>query len=375
MTTPTPPRATGGPPDPDRIDLDAVSEAVGAFTRFCVGRWRLYAVVVGVALALSVLHSVVAERSYVAVVKVLPYRSARTDLGGLSGLAGLAGISLPTGSLGPVVSTDAYPELVASFSFRARLLQRPIRFVEGPDTLSRWLSRRSGTEEAPVRMEARDDSLTSLAQATAQLGPEADHRPAPLRLPASFVRQVKWVGSRVHTSVERQTGIVTTEARMPDPVAAADLAREASDLLTRDLIRYETRRASEQGRFLQEQQAEAEVRHRSAQLAVARFRDQNRMLTSAVSNVELERLQRELAVADEVLRSLTVQLESSRVKERETTPVMAMLEPAVVPTRPAWPRPALSLFLMGLLGAAAATAWLLVEYRRGPARTPPSSTA
>jgi uncharacterized protein involved in exopolysaccharide biosynthesis len=349
--------------DPDRIDLSVASAAFRAFAEWCVRHWVRYLLVLPVFIGLSLLHSTFAEPGYQAVVKVLPYRGGQTDLGGLSGLAGLAGISLPAGRQGPVVSTEAYPEITASFSFRSRLLRERIHFSTGEETLSAWLNRTTRSwwseEEATGSSTAADSSVTdSPAPISAKGG-----RPVPVRVPLSFMQQVRWVGARVRTSVDRKTGIVTTEARMPDPVAAADLAQAASDLLTHDLMAYETRRADEQARFLQQQYSQANLRYRSAQLAVARFQDNNRVIGSAVTSAELTRLQRELNVAEELLRSVTAQLESARVRQQEDTPLIAMLEPAVVPARASWPRPALSLAVMVLLGGLSTTLWLYIGFR------------
>ena len=356
---------TAHAPDPDRLDLAAFREESRRFARFVVRSWRLVGLVLVVGAALSLAHSMLADKVYRATVRALPYKSSRSDLGNLSSIAGLAGISLPNIAASATIPAEVYPEIVGSLNFRSRLLDRELTFGSGRATLTAWLDARRGRTDRPA---ARTPTAPS-GNGPASL---AEYPPAPVTMTDEDWMRARWLGDRMSASADRRTGVLTISAELADAEGAASLVATAAEMLTQDIVALESRRAAEQVSFLEQRRLLAEQRFQGAQEADAAFRDQNRVLTTARGMTQGQRLQRELAVAEEVLRSTTAQLEAAQFRRAENTPVFAILEPAVVPTRPVWPRPALSLALSLVASFAVATALVWRRYRRiGQAGTLP----
>jgi len=312
-----------------------------------------------IATILAVAYVLGTAKEYTVTTKILPYKSDRGSLGNLGGLAGLAGINIPIGMSDQVVPSDLYPEVANSFSFRRELAVRPLHFANGVYTYSSYFD--SVYTLSPLQFMKKYVLFAPLtaygAIRQASLGaatvPAASSLLDSLGLQQISVEEMQRIDdmkSRVVTGINKKTGIISIVVTMPDQLAAADLARLATERLASEIIRYESQKASEQARFLGEQQSLAEVRYREAQTKLAQFQDRNRSLVSAVPMAELQRLQADFTLASEVYRSITAQYEAAVVKKQEDTPMLTVLEPSVVPNQPSSPRKARTLLLLLVLG-------------------------
>ncbi|MEN9839050.1 MAG: hypothetical protein RL177_529, partial [Bacteroidota bacterium] len=139
------------------------------------------------------------------------------------------------------------------------------------------------------------------------------------------------------------------------PVAAAELVKATGEQLMKVVAEYESRKASEQAGFLRRQQQQAEERYRAAQRALAEYQNKNKGTLFATDQIEGQVLNAEFNLASDLYRSITQQLEASLVKEQEDTPVLTILEPAVIPVKPVEPKKSFSLIVAFLLSSIVAT--------------------
>lgn len=363
----------GSPASPtnDReVSLVDLVDFARSTVRSCWARRLMFVRSIGVAVVVVLLYAFGSTREYTVTTKILPYRTERSALGGLSGLAGLAGVSLPLGSAGQVVPADLYPEVASSFSFRSDLAVTPIHFSDASRSYITFFD----SVYAPSLVEQSVKygvmlPLTAYEAIRGKLTPQTNAISAYVGAMDSvgirshsrrFVRIVDGMKLRVTTTLNKKTGIISITARMPDPVAAADLARVTADRLTAEIVRFESKKAAEQARFLGEQKDLAERRYRSAQSSVAEFQDRNKSLSSAVSQVELQRLQSDFTLAFDLYKNLATQYESARVKEREDTPVFSVIDPSVVPYAPSSPRKLQLLLLAVLVGGSVSIARVVI---------------
>jgi len=158
------------------------------------------------------------------------------------------------------------------------------------------------------------------------------------------------VNDRIVVDVEEPTGITTISTEMPDPVAAADLARIAKEFLTEFSTAYATDKVKENLKFVEKQYQKAKRDFYNAQNALASFRDRNINVTTARAKTEEERLQNEYQIAYEVYLGLAQQLEQAKMKVQEQTPVFSVLKPAKVPLEKSKPKRLLLLIVFLFLG-------------------------
>ena len=136
---------------------------------------------------------------------------------------------------------------------------------------------------------------------------------------------------RVNVSLNEETGVINLSVKMPDPNAAAQIAKTSIELIREYVTQYRTRKAQEDLQFSQEQLESAEERFREAQDRLAEFRDANINLSSARAQTQQQRLQSEYDLTFNVYNSMAQQVEQAKLRLQEQTPIVSVLQPVQVP--------------------------------------------
>lgn len=304
------------------------------------------------------------REEYSASTRLLPYRNP-AGAGSLSSLAGLAGIRLPNGAAEQTITAELYPVIAQTLDFRVSVADTPLRFAAASermslvqyfrnqhsfldDALSTVGNVRRAVVSAIARSPRRDTSTV--------LGSDG----MPLRtFDRDYLEIIKDLDERLLIGIDKKTFVITITGIMPDPIAAADLVRTASEKLMQQIINYEAKKAGEQLRFVEEQHGISRTRYEQAQRNLAVFADRNRTLVGAVAQIERERLQREYDVTFEVFQQFSLELEQARIKKNQDTPVFTVIEQVTVPNERHSPRRSVLLILAGLFGVAAGIARIL----------------
>jgi uncharacterized protein involved in exopolysaccharide biosynthesis len=311
---------------------------------------------------------------YTSSTKILPYLSGG-GASGLSGLAGLAGIRVPIGGADQTITADLYPDVANTLDFRISVADSPIRFgtLRKPVSTVEYfkdVSRRSlmdlvrrYTIQLPGRF------LTAIRPVpTMAIVPDSVSSRSPLAsYDREYLRIVDGLKERLTVVMNRKTSVITIEGTMPDAYASADLVRTASERLMARIIDFESRKAGEQLRFVVEEQRRSHERFEAIQHELAVFTDRNRGTLSATAQIEAQRLQSEYNLPVEVYRQFSTELEQSRIKQNQNTPVFTTLEQVVVPNQRVRPRRTLIMLVaifFGLVIGSALIAWRQVEERR-----------
>lgn len=280
---------------------------------------------------------------YTAKMRILPYGGAKSS--GLSGLAGLAGVRLPGGSEERAITTDLYPELLRSIDFQIALAEAPLAFtftkqklssieyfstIHRPTLLSRIARFTFGL---PSLLKTRFTRVTK-PKAKVFRVEGTDLRV----LDPDYVALVQGIGERVAIDIDRRTSVMLISARMPDAFAAADIVRVTADNLMEKIISFESRKAAEHFKFIQQKYFEAEKRYNTAQRELALYADRNRVIATAVGEINLQRLKRDHDITFELFQQLGRELEQARLKIDQDSPVFAVFEGVTVPTSRTSPR-------------------------------------
>jgi uncharacterized protein involved in exopolysaccharide biosynthesis len=319
-------------------------------------RRRIYRAL-AVTIPIGLLVAFGSRSEYTAGTKLLPYRNAG-GIGQLSSLAGLAGIRLPSGGTEQTITADLYPVIARTLDFRLAVAETPLRFTTSSERMSLVAFHRADRSafrlvvEAPGRLRrAVGEALSPPVPVQDSLLTGSDGRP--LRAYArDYLSIVRELDERLLVSIDRRTSVIALTGKMPDRYAAADLVRTASERLMERIIEYEAKKAGEQLAFVEEQHRQSRLRYEQAQRALAEFADRNRMLVSAVSQIERDRLQREFEVTFQVFQQFSLELEQARIRKNQDTPVFTVLEEVTVPAERTSPRRSLVLLLAVFVGIA-----------------------
>jgi uncharacterized protein involved in exopolysaccharide biosynthesis len=286
---------------------------------FMLRNWRP---ILGTGLAACLLVGTTAllhPRTYTSTARFMPQSSD----GALSRLAGLAttfGVS--------VVGTDQgsspafYAELLESRDILRRTVEAPYRFVGETDSMG-------GTLVELFR--ARGDTPAARRDAAA-----------------------KKLLESINVTVGRETGTVNLEVTTPWPglsqLVASRMVQLVSDF---NLHRRQTKAGAER-RFVEARLAEAKDTLRAAEERLQGFLQRNRdYRNSPQLQFEHDRLEHDVNLQQQLYTSLTQSYEAARIDEVRNTPVITLMEPPDLPSKPdprlAW----LKGLLAGLVGLAA----------------------
>jgi hypothetical protein len=323
--------------------------------------------VIAMAVSIGLVISFGAQTEYTASTKILPYRLGG-GVSGFSSLAGLAGVRLPQGAIDPTIPADLYPEVVKTLDFRAAVAETPIRFSSLPEPVTPMHYFREIAKPSMAETIAKYSiglPRTMLSAIIQQQDPEtlsvADSGRNIRRYDNAYLGVIDGLGDRIIATSDKKTGILLVSARMPDSYAAADLVRVASDHLMRRIIKYDSQKASEAFRFLDEEYQKAKDRYENAQRNLAEYSDRNRAQVSATAQINRDRLQREYDIAFEIYGQFSREREQARIKMNQDTPAFTILEQITVPNRKSSPRRWSILLISSFLGTLTALTILFIR--------------
>lgn len=137
-------------------------------------------------------------------------------------------------------------------------------------------------------------------------------------------RAVSMMQERV--MLEQQGSLLTFRVRMPDANAAAELNHFVIEQIQEYITNYQIEKYRQTLEYVEMQYENASERYEEAQLALARFNDQNVQLTTAVARTRLEDLQNRRNITYNVYNNLAQEVERSRTRLQEETPVFNVLQ-------------------------------------------------
>ena len=103
-------------------------------------------------------------------------------------------------------------------------------------------------------------------------------------------------------------------------------------------------------KFVEERYNETKNDFEEKQKELARFQDRNKNFSSAMAKIEEERLTAEYTLANNVYNELAKQLEQAKIAVKETTPILTVVDPVVIPNERSKPKRALICVLFTFLG-------------------------
>lgn len=293
-----------------------------------------FAAIAGLVVAFSL------PADYNTTVKLAPeIEDVSKRMNGLGGLAAMAGINLNASSGADAISPELYPDVVQSTPFLFALFPVRVSIPDCRDSISLYkyidtYQRKPWWNyvfQAPFEMwrivqemfaggEVRNDNL------------ELFH------LTRDQKKVLKALQKRIAVSVDKKSFVITVSVDMQDPVVSACIAQRVVQKLQEYITEYRTRKVKNDLAFTRQVFEEARQTYYQAQQAYAAFEDTNRNLISSSFRTEQDRLKNEMTLAFNVYNTLAQKLEQDKLRVQEHMPVYAVIEPATVPLKPAFPR-------------------------------------
>ncbi|HLR24624.1 MAG TPA: Wzz/FepE/Etk N-terminal domain-containing protein [Fodinibius sp.] len=276
------------------------------------------------------------------------------DYGSMLGLGDLG--SMSTSKEG-TISPEVYPKIVQSLNFQHQLLKHEIYFPDSDTTVSGYTYFEDIREwsllellvEYTIKLPGKFTDPAPLPQLPEWLRRQFDED-AVIELSSDELKIIKEMRERIEIELDSGTGVLTVSARMPNPVAAAQLNRKVISMLKDFVKSYSTQKAKEDLAFAKMQHKQAQQRFKEVQGKLVSFLDRNMNLATAKSQAEEQRLQAEFDLAYSMYNSISQQLMEAKMKVQEQTPDFKPLQAVNVPTEKSEPQRILILVLSLLVG-------------------------
>ncbi len=313
----------------------------------------------------GLLIAIFSPKEYTAGCVLIPQGGEKGAAGNLGGLAALAGINL-----GGIGSSDAlppsvYPKIMKSLPFQQELMRTTVHSEKsgGPVTvleyftdsryqpfsllgvLKKYTIGLPGVLLGAFRPTGTEQIDTSAAQPLLYVLTPRERACATV------------LNSAVTLTIDSKDGLISLQARMPEAYAAAELAESAQLLLQKYITEFKVEKVQSNLDFVDERYREARDTFEKVQAERALFRDANLHLTSARALTEQEKYDARYNLALSVYTELAKQLEQAKIQVKETTPILTVVDPVVVPSEKSKPKRGLILIgfiFMGLVAGAGA---------------------
>ena len=327
-------------------------------------------VVVIVSLFIGVFVALTSPVAYTASTTVVP----QTGSGGggqLGGVAAMMGIHIGAAASSEVLSPVVYPRIVRSVPFSKEIMNTLIiveRSNGVPITLYEFYTNRKyqprnilggikrytiglpGVILSALRSSNEDDTVYT-DRDTGEI----------ISLTRSQREVVDIIRENMTITHNARDGYIILGYRFPEAKAVAVITQQMYRLLTRYVIDFKLQQQMETLHFVEESYQDARRDWLESQAEWAAFLDANRSLATATARTQEQLLRSEHERAFTVYNELAVQQVQTRLAVRESTPVLTVIEPVVVPQQRSAPRRGLILAVFLFLGVAGSIGWVLVK--------------
>ena len=340
-------------PDPESEELEI--DWMGILAKLLKG-WKFILIVSVVFGLIGIVAALNQQRQYsVSVILAPEVQRANSGLSSLSSMLGM-GASMSSGP--DAVNVSLFPEISRSTPFLTDLfpvMLTPVAALreESPEAvpesvfdhlsfankpkkgLKAWLKKLLSKDSVEIDQSVVNPSRLTRKQAAV----------------ASSLRRC------ISTSVDKKTGITTISVVMDDPLMATQLADTVCRRLQEYVIRYRTKKATDDYQYYVKMAEEAQQNLVKAQAAYAASVDYERNVILQSVNSRRERLQQEASLASQLSSQMAQQRELARAKIQEEKPAFVVVQPATMPQYPINSRRK-TVLMWGVVGLLLSCAWV-----------------
>lgn len=321
--------------------------------------WRNRKFIIKVTVVFAVLGFIVAITTpnvYTASCTMVPQTGQKSTGGSLGGLAAIAGINLGSLSSGEVLSPTVYPKIMTNINFQKELIYSKFHFkgIEKSITLYDYYTDKKYQKFSIIgTLKKYTIGLPGViigAIKGEQKGIIQSDSSSLQSLTSKEKDIVKIVNTNLSLSVNNKDGYVSISANMLEPFLAAELAQKGQELLQKYITEFKIEKVEKNLKFVEKSYEESKRNFESKQAELARFRDANKSFTSAVAKTQEEKLTSEYTLLLGIYSELAKQKEQAKISVTETTPILTIIEPVVVPNEKSKPSRAMMLLIYAFLG-------------------------
>lgn len=321
--------------------------------------WRNRKFIFKVTAVFAVLGLIVAISTpnvYTASCTMVPQTGQKSAGGSLGGLAAIAGINLGSLGSGEVLSPTVYPKIMTNINFQKELIYSKFHFngFNEPVTLYEFYTDKKYQKFSIIgTLKKYTIGLPGIIIGAIK-GKSGNTLPSDSSSLQSLTSKEKGVVKIVNTnlalSVNNKDGYISISSTMPEPLLAAELTQRGLELLQKYITEFKIEKVTSNMQFIEKSFEDSKRNFESKQSELARFRDANKSFSSAVAKTHEEKLISEYTLLLSLYTELAKQKEQAKIAVTETTPILTVIEPVIVPIEKSKPSRAMMLLIYTFLG-------------------------
>ena len=351
-------------PGSDEIDLKDLIIQLWKKRKFIL-------IVTGIFLLAGIFVAFTSPVSYTASCTVVPQTSQKGG-SNLGGLASMMGINLGSAMSGETLSPTVYPHIVKSAPFCKEIMDTPIIVKKSPvpitlyeyytdkkyqnksilNGIKKYTLGLPGTIFLAMRPNKIDDNATVHTDTlTGKI----------ITLSAEEKKVYDVINTNIQFESNPKDGYIKLGYTFPEPEAVAVISQQLYNVLERYVKNFKAEKELDNLKFVESSYQEARKDFLQKQANLAAFQDANRGLVTAMARATERRLSNEYDIAFTVYNELAKQLEQAKLSVKQSTPVLTVIDPVVVPQEKSAPKRSMIMATFLMLGLIASIGWVLVK--------------
>lgn len=342
------------------IDLIEIAKSIWDKRRKVI-KWGLIGALVGIVISFSL------PKQYETVVMIAPEGSSSSSSSSMSGLAAMAGIDFGGSSRSSAgLSSRIYPDILQSTPFLLEFANIEVEYDGQKMSFYDYITKEqkspwwSAIIGAPIQAMGWVRGLLSSDEKF-----EEKDTIDIFKLTATQKAFVGTFKSMVTLEMDKKTTIIDITTKMQDPLVTAIIADSMVTKLQRYMTNYRTEKTRNDLKNTSKMLVEAQANYYKADSLYAAAADRNIELLSKSAKIKLDRLENEKSLAFSVYQQLATQVELTRVKLQEDTPIATVIEPASVSLLASSPNKKLIVVAFVFLACFAAVSVVVVQQLMG----------
>ena len=259
---------------------------------------------------------------------------------GLGSLASLAGINLnaeAASSLDNYISPLLYSKIIDSDEFSVTLVNEELVLLNG-DRL---------TIKDYILLDSNNFNLVSfIKKYTIGLFKRDKKNKV---IPEQFLKDYNFISEDDYSIIQvfrekfaieanKEEGYIKVSAYDKNPFISTQIVKLVTKNLQSNIISLRTNKIKEQLDYSKEQYQKQEEEFNILQNNLAKFKDSNKNISTAVFLSELQKLQSEYELQENILISLASEYNNNKIKLNKNTPIFSVLDEVSVPNKKSKPK-------------------------------------
>ncbi len=349
----------------DEIDLKEVIVKLWGERKFIL-------IVTGIFLLIGIFIAFTSPVSYKASCTVVPQAGEKG--GNLGGLASIMGVNLGANMSAETLSPTVYPNIVNSVPFCKEIMNTPIVLKDFPNdsvTLYEYYTNQKYYKTSVLEIVKKytiglpGTLLSAMRSNSSEKDDLAIYSDTISGQVISLTKEEREVFEIVKNNIQfasnSKDGYITLGYAFAEPEATAIISRQLYNVLEKYVKNFKTQKQLDNLQFVEEGYEEARKDFYAKQERLASFQDENRNLISATARATEKRLNSEYDVAFTVYNEMAKQREQAKLALKESTPVLTVIDPVVVPNQKSAPKRGMIMVVFLFLGIVLSIGWVLVK--------------